>query len=117
MTNKQLGHTQDYYTPDCDTVHDDVNCGVCGAVMSVVRGHHGPRGYVQNMTGSKSFFDIFSCQNRKTDWHIQIVALRKLADKTPSAYITRILLDEANDVLSTQKPTKQISHFWLNLNV
>lgn len=95
----------DHFTPDCGKMIQ-MNCRVCGEIMEVERSTTGHRGSVAAMSGRKSTFDVFFCKNSDEPWHIQALKLKKAAQETPSAKVTAILLEEAEEVIKTKTPTK-----------
>lgn len=100
--------TQDRYTPDVNEVPpgEVVNCGVCGDAMNERRNVLGPRGYASALAGSKSLHDEFECPNRESDWHVQIVKLRRKIEETPSSKIADLLKTEVLEILDNRKATK-----------
>lgn len=83
-------------------------CGVCGAVMNEERNVNGPRGWAQAMGGGKSLHDVFECPHRQEQWHRQVIALRREAKNSVSKKIADLLLQEAEEVLSSKEATKTI---------
>jgi len=107
-------NTQDRFTPDAGSVDEPVQCGVCGEAMLVVRNSRGPRGFVEamgrrNKKNQGSPHDIYSCPSRHESWHRQVRALRLKAAQTVSGREEQLLLAEAEEVLKSRVPTKEIS--------
>lgn len=105
--NYKCGPEQDYFTPDAGIIKGPVHCGVCGDKMEEKRNVYGPRGFAMAMSGSKELHDTFWCPNRNSVWHIQVVKLRKMARECPSAKLAKMLLEEANDVVTSRAATKE----------
>ena len=110
--------TQYRYTPDPGTIPEgtDVLCGVCKCRMICRRNVPispwsvivNPRGFVQAMGKGKSLHDVYECPQKETDWHEQVLALRKAAEDTPSAKQERDFLEEADAVLANETATKEV---------
>lgn len=98
---------QCHFTPDADTIHEPVECGVCGTVMTENRDCYGPTSYGMAMAGLKKYYDAFVCPHSGELWHMQVIALRQQMQKTPSAVIEEILRKEAEQVLETRQCTKE----------
>ena len=92
----QLESRQHRFTPDPDTVHEDVFCGVCGAKTLVTRNVHGPRNYVQAMSGSAEYYDMFLCPHFDSGWHIKAIELRQKADESASDWFRGMINAEAD---------------------
>lgn len=104
-----LDPLQSIFTPDADTVHEDVFCGVCEAKTEVKRGCNGPRGFAAAMGGGgiKSNYDFFRCPHYDSGWHKQVVALYEAARETPSSKLTEMYSTEAANILSCKRATKR----------
>lgn len=104
-------NTQERYTPDVGVVPEgeEVCCGVCGDKMNERRNCLGARGYAQAMSGGRSCYDEFECPNIGEKWHEQVIALRRVVEKTPSKVLATLLQSEAEGVLKTRKETKEFS--------
>lgn len=105
------GDTQDIFTPDPGEVEGPVNCGVCGTEMECKRNCHGPRGWAMAMSGSKSYYDCFSCPHRGELWHKQVVKLRSAVRDTPSRKLADLFLEEVNEILDTRQATKETGYW------
>ena len=87
------------------------HCGVCGKSMAVERNVLGPTGFaeamlVRNGQSEGHLHDTFWCEDREKDWHQQAKAIRKQADETPSKRLADLLYEEADEIVRTQKTTK-----------
>lgn len=102
--------TQERYTPDPGTYpsEEPILCGVCGDRMELNGNCHGPRGYAQAMSGSKSYYDSYNCPNQTEDWHMQVLALRGERRRTASTLVESLLEKEISMVLETREATKKI---------
>jgi len=102
--------TQSRYTPDCGEVKEGevVACGVCGATMIEERNVNGPRSWAQAMGGGKSPHDVFECPHQEEQWHKQVVGLRREAGNSISKKLADIMLEEAEEILSSKKATKTV---------
>lgn len=112
----QLDEAMDYYTPDIGVVSGPVCCGVCGEEMKNLGQSRGPRGYAESMlmhsrgeTDTGTPHDVFECRHIKASWHRQAKALVKEAQKTASGRLSKLLLNEARDVIVNKTATKKIS--------
>jgi hypothetical protein len=110
--------TCDRYTPDAGTADEPVICGVCGDAMECVRNSRGPRGWAQAVamhmrgeTDTGTPHDIFSCPNSETDWHKQVIALRREGMRSPSKVLEGMLRDEARTILERRQCTKKVPLF------
>ena len=52
--------------------------------------------------------DEFWCKHAQEDWHIQVLALKKRAEKTPSAMLEEIFAKEIAGLLETRVATKKV---------
>jgi len=102
--------TQSRYTPDCGKVPvgEKVTCGVCGAVMNERRNVSGPRSWAQAISRGSSPHDVFECPHMNEDWHKQVVALRRKARNSVSKKLADMMLQEADEILSSKTATKKI---------
>lgn len=96
---------QDVYMPD-PGVHDKVECGVCGAEMTVERNVNGPTSFTMAIGGSKREHDCFMCPHRDEAWHKQVIELRLFMKSCPSASLAAIVQREVDQILDTKTPTK-----------
>lgn len=109
---KLTSDTQCHYTPESGKVPsgEEVFCGVCGDKMGERRNVDGPTGYAESMSGSSHLHDAFVCPYSDEDWHKQAVALRSQANQTPSLKFAEMFREEADQIISSRKATKQ--GFW-----
>lgn len=98
------------YTPYPGTVKEAF-CDICSAKMSVARNITGPTGWSEAMARRGHAHDFFSCDYRNEPWHKQVAALKREAEKTPSAEIATIYDKEAKKILKTKVATKQIHEY------
>jgi hypothetical protein len=103
----------DSFMPDADTV-DHVACKVCGSKCDVKRNVSGPRSFVEAM-GQKAGqemrkdnpHDHFFCPNAGFPWHDQALAILMEALHTSSAVLTKMLQDEAKQLVLSKHTTKE----------
>jgi hypothetical protein len=102
-----LSDTQCRFTQNVGVIgqHEKIFCGVCKKEMNRSI-HHDYNGWASAMAKIKSDFELFVCPDEQEDWHKQVVGLRNEAKKTYSKTIEKMLLDEADDVLKKELPTK-----------
>jgi len=110
----ELSEGQERYSPAPQTVFEDVFCGVCGELMLVKRNELGPTSFAEAMDGSRHHHDHFYCQNIEEKWHRQAKGIINFKKTIPSAYLTNILDDEIQTIISTKTTTKNV---WGNKNV
>jgi hypothetical protein len=85
----------------------EVFCGVCGQKTEVEFDVSEHRTFVESMAGHTSRCDRYTCPDKDEKWHEQVVALRHAASKTPSGKLAAMFHEEAAEVLSARKPTKE----------
>ena len=95
------------YRPDPGTV-DKAYCGTCESEMNVKRNRKGVNGYAAAVLGINRKHDEFRCHFEVESWHRQAEALLKEAERCVSATITRMLKDEATEIIYTKIPTKDM---------
>jgi len=100
-------NTTGKFTPDAGEVppDTDVLCGVCKEKMNEQRGLNGPRTSAEAMAKHKSDYDQFTCPCLETNWHQQVVALRKEINETASYSLRNMLEQEVSSILNTRTPT------------
>ena len=64
-----------YCFPDPGT-EESVECGVCGAQMSVKRNVMSATGLAESLASSKHLHDQFTCSNVNENWHKRICRLK-----------------------------------------
>lgn len=97
----------DYFTPKPGTA-TSLNCMACNQVMDVERDVEvnignsfiGPSGKTRQA-------DKFTCPHSGSEWHDQVIALRKLQNDTPSSKIAQLLEEEIDEIILKRSPTKE----------
>lgn len=87
---------------------ESMNCRVCGSVMDVERGINGPTSWAEAMAEGKHLHDSFTCPYAHSDWHVQVLRLRELIEKTPSFRLQKMLEEEVAELLETRVATKKV---------
>ena len=87
-------------------------CDFCGSIMNVTRDVNGPTSWGGAMAKISHLHDSFVCPHIDDMWHLQAEKLHELAKETPSKVIEQLLLDEAKDIISKRKHTKEVSKFF-----
>ncbi len=101
------------FTPDSSSNIKEAFCGICNDKMSVERGIMGATSFMEGMSRSKHLHDRFECPNLDEKWHIQVKAIRKKMNDTPSKAIEDLMAKEVEGILKTRKPTKEAFNFWV----
>jgi hypothetical protein len=100
----------DSFMLDADTV-DHVTCKICGTKCDVKRNVSGPRTMAESMAGKDvrkdNPHDHFFCPHSGYPWHNQALAILLQARINPSAAITKILEEEAKQIVLTKHSTKE----------
>lgn len=102
---------EEVYTPDIGSV-GPFYCRTCGDQMSKEPGINGYRSWASAMGKQKSTFDYYECPNRNSNWHIQVLRLKKEISETASTAIGKILQKEINQILKNRKATKVVSRLF-----
>ena len=97
----------DLFRPDPGTV-ESYNCLACGSLMNVERDIKSSNSFAGAMCGLNRKHDLFTCSKSNEDWHQQVVGLMLEQKKTKSAKISKILQEEIEEILSSEKVTKKI---------
>lgn len=103
--------TMSRFRPEPGTVHSAV-CGICGQDMNVKRDCFGPTSWAGAMSGVKRTFDLFECPNIDTQWHKQATKLKECANSTPSKRLQDAFMEECEEIIRNQLPTKQSFDTW-----
>jgi len=100
----------DRFTPDAKDYKDFEyqNCRVCGRKFNVSGVKDAATQMVEAMAGRKHKHVVFSCPNAGKEWHNQALALRVLAEKTPSKTLEAIYTDEAEKLILKKNATKKV---------
>lgn len=103
--NVSMSWTEFEIRTDIGEIEGPLHCGVCHSLMNVDRKRCTATSMAAALANIKSKYDSFCCPHYKENWHRQVVAIRHLADNTPSAKLNDILREEANDIVCTREAT------------
>jgi hypothetical protein len=88
----------DYFYPDAGK-EKEMKCQACFQVMDVsrnVKKTHGRYGPLKK----NRIVDAFTCLSSGTDWHNQVIELRKYSSSIPSRKLSNIVDEEIAEILS-----------------
>jgi hypothetical protein len=81
-------------------------CRTCGDEMGCEPNEVGATTLAEAMSGKKHLHTRFTCPNAGTNWHNQVIKLKKAINDTPSAELTKIFAKEMKSILKNRKATK-----------
>lgn len=97
----------DYFAPAPGT-EDKMFCRVCGDEMDCKRNVKGATSFVEAMGGTGHLHDSFTCKNSGQPWHNQVLKLKLEARSTSSTKLSRMFLEEAEEIKLSRLHTKDV---------
>ncbi len=109
MTSKKHYHSGfDYFTPEVGE-HQSMYCNACNEEMSVKRDQEifsSRYPAVGTPSSQTRRVDIFSCPHAGTEWHDQVIALRRFQRDTPSKTLSDLVEPEIQEIITTKIASK-----------
>lgn len=104
--NKKHYHSGfDYFTP-APGERQEMHCIACNTLMSVVRNRPILKYKYPASSDETELRDVFTCDHSGSNWHHQVIELRKFQRDIPSKVIGDLLEKEIQDIIISQEPTK-----------
>lgn len=104
-------HPGEIYTPT-EIPAEHPKCAFCNRPMDGPEEANGPTSWAESMAKGKHPYFRYTCPDFDKDWHIQVRQIRSYLERSPSAVLDKLLLEEIDLILNTRIPTKKVNIYF-----